>query len=550
MKVTVAQCNFIVADFNYNYEKIKETILKYNDSDLIVFSELCVIGYYPYDLLMYSEVLEAQYDVIKKIKILTKEYATAVVVGVFTEIPNMKKFHNSAIVIDQGKVVFSYHKKLIPSYGIFDERRHFISGSGLPFFKFRGNSIALFICEDIWFDNRQGYVEDPTSVLDGRIIDCVIVINASPSMINKFEQRQVIIKNIVRKSHSPIVYSSQIGGYDEVVYDGSSFIADENGNIVVLAKSFQEDFISMNIKHLPKKSYSSPYRNNYALILDHLILGLQDYLRKCRFAGVVIGSSGGIDSAITLVIATLALGKSNVKAITMPSIFSSGGSIYDSENLCNNLGVKLYYRSISNEFENSCKEFQKSFGTEPKALTKENIQARIRGRIIMEYSNNSNFLMLTTGNKSELATGYTTLYGDMCGALNCIGDLYKHDIYGVCRYINQRYKNIIPENILEKEPSAELSEGQKDSDSLPEYEVLDAMLKLHLEKDLLSKKEINHLKSVISKISIKKQRRIYHLIELNEFKRKQAPQILIIHNRPFGIGRRVPVTSAFQKNFA
>ncbi|MBK2125317.1 NAD+ synthase [Fangia hongkongensis] len=547
MKITIGQCSFVVADFAYNYHKIKEVITNNQDSDLIVFSELCVIGYYPYDLLVYDEVIKAQNEIIEKIKQLSEQYAIAVIIGVASAVDGIKKFHNSALVIDKGEVVFTYHKKLIPSYSIFDEKRHFIAGEGTPFFELQGKRIALFICEDIWFDNHQGYLKNPVLELDHNKVDCVITLNASPSMLGKFAQRESIVKKIAQEVNAPVIYASQVGGYDEIIYDGASFVSDNHGNIVALANSFKEDVVSVDIDNLPQKVHSNPYSSDYALILDQLILGLQDYLRKCRFTGVVIGSSGGIDSALTLAIAALALGKENVKAITMPSVYSSEGSVSDSERLCHNLGIHLYHRPIKEEFEATILAFEKAFGKEPKKLTKENMQARIRGRIVMEYSNDSGLLMLTTGNKSELAVGYATLYGDMCGALNCIGDLYKHDVYALSEYINQIYGELIPREIIDKAPSAELSEGQKDSDSLPDYRHLDAMLKLYLERDLLMPEEVENLERIVSEVDSKEQRRIYRMVELNEFKRKQAPQILIIQRRPFGIGRRMPVTGAFQK---
>ncbi|MFZ9035009.1 MAG: NAD+ synthase [Francisellaceae bacterium] len=547
MKITAVQLNYIVADFEYNFAKIKQAMIKHKDQDLIIFSELNIIGYYPYDLLVYPEIIKQQNAIIERIRHLTHEYKTAVIIGVVRAIDGLKKFHNAALVIDQGQIVFEYHKKLMPSYGIFDESRHFIAGEGQPFFEFRGRKLALFICEDIWFDNHQGYDTNPVATLEHHKLDAVIAINASPSMIGKFKQRLSIAQKINQLAAAPFIYVSQVGGYDEIVYDGSSFISNKEGELVALASSFDEDAVSVDLDRLPKSALGCPFHNSNEWLLKQLMLGLSDYLKKCGFTQVVVGSSGGIDSAVTLAIASLALGAENVSAITMPSVYSSKGSVDDSVKLCENLGVELFTRPIIEDYKLSVDAFETAFGKSPAKLTRENMQARIRGRVVMEYANDDNRLMLTTGNKSELAVGYATLYGDMNGALNCIGDLYKHEVYELAAYINEAYGDLIPQAIIDKAPSAELSEGQKDADSLPDYYYLDAMLKLYIERDLLPEDEIVALEKIVSEVDIVEQKRIYRLVELNEFKRKQAPQILIVHKRPFGIGRRMPVTAHFQK---
>ncbi|WP_440617005.1 NAD+ synthase [Cysteiniphilum sp. 6C5] len=548
MKISVVQLNYTIADFTHNFEKISRAMHEHKAADLIVFSELCISGYYPYDLLTYDEVINRQNQIIDEIKSLTKTLNTTVIIGAATAIEGLKKFHNSALVIAEGQIIHCYHKQLIPSYGVFDETRHFIAGQNKKLdFNFKGQRLAILICEDIWYDNHQGYLTNPIDDLPLNL-DALIVLNASPSMCGKFGQRLQIAKNITRKIKAPVIYSSQVGGYDELIYDGASFACNANSALIALAESFKEGSFSIDLKHLPQAILKAPYQDNpQAFVLQQLICGLKDYVHKCGFKGVVVGSSGGIDSALTLAIATLSLGKDNVKAITMPSVYSTQGSVSDSVELCQNLSVELFTREIKEEFLLTCRNFSKTFGTEPKKLTKENMQARIRGRIVMEYSNDTGLLMLTTGNKSELAVGYATLYGDMCGALNCIGDLYKNDVYALSNYINQTYGQLIPQSIMDKAPSAELSEGQKDSDSLPDYYHLDAMLKLYLERDLLANDEIKRLEQIVSEVNLTEQKRIYRLVELAEFKRKQAPQILCIQRRPFGIGRRMPTTAKFNK---
>ena len=548
MKIVTVQLNYIVANFDYNFNKISQAIYIHSEADLIIFSELCMTGYYPYDLLTYPELIAQQNQMIEKIAALTKLLKCAVIIGAATPISGLKKFYNSALVIFEGKLIYSYHKQLIPSYGVFDETRHFIAGSNEYLsFNFKGKKLAILICEDIWYDNQQGYLKNPVESLPYNL-DALIVLNASPSMFGKFEQRVNITKKIAKLIQAPVIYNSQIGGYDELVYDGASFVCHSNGQLVGLAKSFEEDSLTIDLPLLADQTYVYQYTNPAeAFMLQQLICGLYDYVHKCGFAGVVIGSSGGIDSALSLAIARLALGEGNVKAITMPSTYSSQGSIDDSIELCRNLGIELFTREIKQEFLLTCEQFKKAFGHEAKGLTKENMQARIRGRIVMEYANDSGLLMLTTGNKSELAVGYATLYGDMCGALNCIGDLYKHEVYALSNYINDHYAQLIPQNILDKAPSAELSEGQKDSDSLPDYYYLDAMLKLYLERDLLAEDEIKRLIGIVDQVDISEQNHIYRLVELAEFKRKQAPPILFIQRRPFGIGRRMPVSASFKK---
>ncbi|WP_100551430.1 NAD+ synthase [Caedibacter taeniospiralis] len=548
MKIAAVQLNYIVADFDYNFTQISQAIKTHQEADLIVFSELCIIGYYPYDLLTYPEIIEKQHEIVERIKALSAELNTAVVIGVATPIPGLKKFYNSALVIAHGAVVYTYHKQLIPGYGVFDETRHFISGENAQLsFVLKGKKLAILICEDIWYNNHQGYLKNPVDGLPDSL-DALIVLNASPSILGKFQQRLDIVSRIAKQIQAPIIYSSQVGGYDELVYDGASFVCNTEGALIALAQSFKEGSLSSDLNNLSETMISPPYENKpQELILQQLICGLRDYVHKCGFRGAVVGSSGGIDSALTLAIATLSLGKCNVKAITMPSIYSSKGSIDDSVVLCQNLGIELFTRDINDEFLLTCENFTKAFGREPKKLTQENMQARIRGRIVMEYANDSGLLMLTTGNKSELAVGYATLYGDMCGALNCIGDLYKNDVYALSNYINEKYGELIPQSVIDKAPSAELAEGQKDADSLPDYFYLDAMLKLYLERDLLAESEIKGLQTIVDQVEVSEQKRIYRMVELAEFKRKQAPQILFIQRRPFGIGRRMPTTARFNK---
>ena len=440
----------------------------------------------------------------------------------------------------------TYHKHLLPVYNIFDEARHFEAGQTSPIFEFQGKKFGVLICEDLWAEFEDHYHASPVSYFESEKVEAVFVLNGSPSNIGKFEERQNIVSDLAKKIQAPVVYVNQVGGNDEIVYDGASFVCDGGGAMKHLLPSFEESVQCVDLEALSlKEACNNPYQDVYHLYFEQLKIGLQDYVQKCGFKGIVLGSSGGIDSALTLAIAKYALGAENVVGITMPSVYSSAGSVDDSVKLCENLGVKLFTRPIAEDYQLSCREFEKAFGEQPNKLTQENIQARTRGRIVMEYSNNYGLLALSTGNKSEMSVGYATLYGDMNGALNILGDLYKEDVYALSRYINKRFGEVIPIAIIDKEPSAELSEDQKDSDSLPPYELLDPTLKLYLEGDVLNEQEVKVLEAQSSKLPAEEIARVHRLVDRSEFKRKQAPPIIQIQKRSFGMGRQIPVVKKF-----
>ena len=549
MNVVIAQLNYTVGDFESNYKKIKSEMWKYKSkADLIVFSELCISGYYPFDLLLREDFQLAQEQIIERLKSDTLEFNISILIG--ASVRNLgagKKLYNSALLISEGKIIFTYHKHLLPVYNIYDEARHFERGQKSPIFQFKGKKYAVLICEDIWATYQRLYHDSPEEFILGSKVEAVFILNGSPSNIGKMKDRFQIVCDLSVNLEVPCIYSNQVGGNDEIVYDGSSFITDNKGAVKKLLPKFKECSELVNLKKL---NYLENYRHlnqedHYTIIYNQLILGLKDYVVKSGFKGVVVGSSGGIDSALTLAIAVHALGADNVNAITMPSIYSSVGSINDSIELCRNLGIKLFERGIGEEYVRSCKDFLNVFGKESSKITQENMQARIRGRIIMEYSNHYGVLALSTGNKSEMSVGYATLYGDMNGALNILGDLYKEDVYGLSNYINKVYGKVIPQSILLKEPSAELSEDQKDSDSLPPYDLLDPILKIYIEGDTLSKEELALLSYKIKDIPKQEINRIHTLVNRSEFKRKQACPIIRIQNRSFGLGRQIPVVNRF-----
>ena len=553
MNVAISQLNYTVGDFDTNYKKIKNEIIKYKDkADIIVFSELCLSGYYPFDLLLRDDFKIAQDKVIENLILDSKSMNITIIIGAFTSNTKKgKKLYNSALVISNGNIIFQYNKHLLPVYNIYDEARHFERGQSSPVFELNGKKYGLLICEDIWASYQELYHSAPEDLISNDI-KAIFILNGSPSSIDKIKERHFLVSNLSRKFQVPCFYINQVGGNDDIVYDGSSFLSYGNGDLHYTLSSFEEDSKVFNLSNLTlrddlnKRFRINTTKNIYELIFNQLMIGLRDYVIKSNFSGVVVGSSGGIDSALTIAIAKYALGEKNVTAITMPSHVSSSGSVKDSIQLCKNLGIKLYQREIKEDFKLSCEKFEESFGTLPSSITKENMQARIRGRIIMEYSNHFGVLALSTGNKSEMSVGYATLYGDMNGALNILGDLYKEDVYGLSSYINKHYgQEIIPHNIIIKEPSAELSEDQKDSDSLPPYDILDPILKLYIEGDTLSLDTLKYLENKLKDIPYTEIKRIHILVNKSEFKRKQACPIIRLQNRSFGLGRQVPVINKF-----
>ncbi len=549
MKIVASQCNFTIGDFAGNTAKILNVIEKHEKhSDLIVFSELSLSGYYPMDLIERDGFVEKQNNYLEKIVSASKGMRAAIVVGFIDHNDEVgKPFHNSLAVIKDGSIVFKYHKKLLPTYNIFDEMRHFEPGKLPGVWELDGVKIGFLICEDAWNnESNPEYDHVPFHNLMDSSADIFITINASPSDIKKQQERIKLLSEKATKYGKPIVYVNQVGGNDELIFDGNSFAINNSGDFMQLCDAFTESEQLINFQDneitIAQNTASHFIQSNEQLFYNQIILGLRDYCKKCGFRSVIIGSSGGIDSALTLALAADALGAENVSAITMPSHFSSSGSVDDSIALCNNLGVKLYEIPIKDAFDLAVERFTKAYNEEPSKLTRENIQARIRGQILMEYSNHFGSMLLSTGNKSELSVGYATLYGDMNGGLNLLGDLYKMEVYSLSNYINELHnKEVIPQGIIDKEPSAELSEGQKDTDSLPPYPVLDAILRIYIEHELLSDDEIKEGKKIIADSGFNEVDKIVLMVDRAEYKRRQAPPIIRVHRKSFGIGRRIPI---------
>ncbi|MFA6215585.1 MAG: NAD+ synthase [Patescibacteria group bacterium] len=531
MKIAIAQINTTVGDLVGNTNKVVDCIKKAKKKkvDLVVFPELTITGYPPKDLLLKAKFIN---DNKKKLaKIIEETKNIAVVVGFVDKEKN--KLYNAATFIKNKKLVGIQHKTHLPNYDVFDERRYFTSAKECKIFELGGHKIGISICEDIWVDN--GPVDSQAA--DGANI--IINVSASPFYINKTRIRRELISRRAKSNKVTIIYNNLVGGQDDLVFDGRSYVFNNKGKLIIEGKHFEEDFLIFD----SERRYDRVKVNDDCLkeIFLALVLGIKDYVKKNKFKQVVVGLSGGIDSALVTVLAVHALGKDNVFGVSMPSIISSKGSLDDSKRLAQNLGINYkvipiigiinsYSETLLDEFKN----------TQPN-IAEENIQARVRGNILMALSNKFNYLVLTTGNKSEFAVGYCTLYGDMVGGFAPISDVLKTLIYKLADYINNNYPNtIIPKSIILKEPSAELRVGQKDSDSLPRYEILDQVLKKYIEEGK-NKKEIAHLGidgSIIEEIVYK--------VDHNEFKRQQAALGIKITQKAFGSGRRMPITNLYR----
>lgn len=542
MRITLAQLNYTIGDFKGNYQLIANTIEKFASStDLIVFSELCMSGYYPKDLIYHEGFIETQNEYLDKLVVLTRKLNTAVVIG-YIDSHKMKKgkYHNSLCLISNGTIEYVYHKRLLPVYNIFDEARHFRPGKEKGYFRFKNCNLGFLICEDGWVGlNEYRYECDPVDDLEKSDVDAIICINGSPSNIGKQKDRLNLFSNIAKRCQCPLLFTNQVGGHDDIVFDGASFVVDSTGEHIASLKYFESDAAQITIENKTvTKSSHQPMSviSNVELFYRQTILGLQDYLRKTGYSKVVLGLSGGIDSALTLALSVMAIGADKVSAIAMPSQFSSPSSITDAQTLCDNYGIPLFKSPIDEQFHLALKNFEAAFNVTPNAITTQNIQARIRGRILMEFSNQFGALVLSTGNKSELSVGYTTLYGDMTGGYNLIGDLYKTDVYDLANYINKLHPSKpIPQSIIDKAPSAELAPNQKDTDSLPPYDLLDPILKLYIEGDLLPQNELD-IYHTISKQDQSTVEQIRKMVDKSEFKRRQAAPIVRVQRRAFGHG--------------
>ena len=547
MKIALAQLNYHIGNFKANTEKIIANIerAKKEGVDLIVFSELAVCGYPPYDLLERREFVESCFDAIDEIAKHCTNIAAIVGAPSINFKEKGKKLYNSAYFLQERGVSAIVHKTLLPNYDIFDEYRYFEPNKDFDLIKYKGKRIAITICEDLWdsqpvansFGRDKLYTISPMEKLAPLKHDFVINIAASPFSYNKGEIRRQIVADKSLAYNLPFFYVNQIGANTEIVFDGNSMVVNSRGEMIHELADFKEDFYVADLNEIDNQQpipLAKPEK--IASIYDALILGIRDYFQKIGFKTATLGLSGGIDSAVTVALAAEALGSDNVRVLLLPSQYSSDHSINDAVDLANNLKIEYEIVPIKDVFESVEKAMEPLFAGLPSNLAEENIQARVRGVLLMALSNKFGNILLNTSNKSEAAVGYGTLYGDMCGGLSVLGDVYKTDVFALARYIN-RNAEIIPENSIVKPPSAELRPDQKDSDSLPEYPILDDILFRYIELNQ-SFEEI--LAAGFDEATVQKTVR---LVNMNEYKRFQTPPIIRVSSKAFGIGRRIPLVA-------
>ncbi len=545
MKIALCQINPIIGNIEYNKNKILTEYKKGIEAgvDLVIFPELALCGYSPQDLIEKEEFRQAVINA--TIQIAEQSKDVGLLFGTITEeFDNVGTgVYNSAVLCYDGKIQFVQNKTLLPNYDVFDEVRYFESAKDVHNFKFKGEILGISICEDIWNDadywKQRLYERDPVQRSLDKGATVLVNISASPYHFGRKNERKEMLSVLTKTNNISLAYVSCVGAQTDLIFDGASLCLDNKGELVKSGKSFEEDFFifdtNKNYKPLEIKEKSLG-----EVLLEALILGVKDYASKTDFKKALVGLSGGIDSALVTYIAVKAFGSKNVHVVMMPSEYSSEGSIKDSEKLISNLNITSETISISsvfNEFKNILKP---SFSETKEDVTEENMQARIRGVILMAMSNKFGYLLCTTGNKSEMAVGYATLYGDMNGALGIIADVYKTQVYEISNYIN-RNEEIIPKNIIDKAPSAELRPDQKDEDSLPPYEILDRILQLYLEEY----KEIDEISKIIGDRDLVKK--YLNLVDRNEFKRKQAAPVLRVSKKAFGYGRRFPIVQGWRK---
>jgi NAD+ synthetase len=546
VKIALAQINPTVGDFTGNLEKIVSTSRRAADKGarLTVFSELAICGYPPADLLEKPSFLARCRQAVAELASATHDIPTAVMAGVALPAPPSagKPAVNAAVLIDGGHVVLEQHKRLLPFYDVFDEQRYFSPSGPQQVVEIDGLRLAITICEDAWNDKnfwpRRLYSCDPMEELMRQNPSLHINLSSSPFWHSKRKIRRQMLKAIARRDGVPVLLCNQVGGNDSLIFDGSSLAINARGELIAQAVSFEEDlvvvdpFCAPQIADSPDDETEAAYRA--------LVIGTRDYVRKCGFRKVLIALSGGIDSALVAAIATEALGPENVLGIGMPSPYSSAGSVDDSRQLAANLGIRFELIGISDLFKEYTHALDPLFKGLSPDLTEENIQSRIRGNLLMALSNKFGALVLTTGNKSEMAVGYCTLYGDMVGALAVIGDLVKTRVYAICRWLN-RERVIIPLPIIEKPPSAELRPDQKDTDSLPPYETLDPIIEAYVERY-----ETPEQISEANGFSLDLVKHVVRLVERSEYKRQQAAPVLKVTSKSFGMGRRFPIAVKVQ----
>jgi NAD+ synthase (glutamine-hydrolysing) len=541
MKIALAQINTLIGHFEYNVNKIVAYIqkAKKQGADILVFPELCLCGYPPRDFLEFQPFIKKCTESIEDIR----KYCNDIAVIIGAPSPNTeklgKRLYNSAYFIADNKIQSVIHKSLLPDYDVFDEYRYFEPGKEHHVITYKNKRIALTICEDLWNLNTSFYIKNPMDALITQKPDCIINIAASPFSYDQNQARLDVLFNNAKKYGIPLFYCNHSGSQTELIFDGGSAVVNSQGILVDQMEFFSENIKSYELDTIEdvKKAFQA-VTEKYDLINQALICGIRNYFDKLNFKKAILGLSGGIDSALALVLSVQALGKENVHCLLMPSLYSSEHSVKDAIQLANNVGVTYDIIEISELFHTYCHLLKPYFKELPFDISEENLQSRIRGMLLMAFCNKFSYILINTSNKSELAVGYGTLYGDMAGGLSVIGDLYKIEVYGLSQYIN-RNKEIIPENIIAKEPSAELKPDQKDSDSLPPYPVLDTILFHYIEERKTAEEIIakGFDKSMIIKVM--------RMVNTNEYKRYQAAPVLRVSQKAFGYGRRMPIVANF-----
>ncbi|MDO9577975.1 MAG: NAD+ synthase [Candidatus Cloacimonadales bacterium] len=547
MKITIAQLNPVVGDIEGNLAKIINVLSsnRGKPSDLLVFSELFLVGYPPRDLLERAGFIEKTQKAVQRLVKISAEYPqTGILFGV--PLPTNKKtgqgLYNSALLLYQGKILMSQYKSLLPTYDVFDEARYFETASEIHTVPFKDEILGISICEDAWNDSelsqKKIYPIDPIEVLALQGATILINISASPFHIGKAEIRYNIIRNHAGKHKIPFIFVNQVCANDELIFDGNSMCFNATGELIKKFPAFKEQVqtIDMSLSGIPEVYEPQAVIES---VYEALVLGIRDYMRKCGFSKAVIGLSGGIDSAVTCCLAQAAIGSENILGVSMPSPYSSEGSIEDSRKLAENLSIEFKVIPISTIYSSYLDSLKDHFHGKKPDITEENIQARIRGNILMALSNKYGFLVLSTGNKSELAVGYCTLYGDMSGGLAVISDIPKTMVYELAHYINKN-SGIIPIETIEKPPSAELKPDQKDQDTLPPYDILDRLLHYYIDQDY-SMQDIIDLGFEPETVKW-----VIRAVDRNEYKRRQASPGLKVTTKAFGVGRRMPIAAKYE----
>lgn len=543
MRIALAQLDYHIGNFEGNLAKMLAAVesAKNQGADLICFGELAVCGYPPRDFLEFDDFIRQSQESVDALKAVS--HGIAIVVGAPTRNPVVagKDLYNSAYFLSEGEVIGVQHKALLPTYDIFDEYRYFEPATEFKTVSFKGKKIALSVCEDIWNVGNENplYIISPLDEMVNEGPDFILNLSASPFDYAHAGLRIEIVRANVKRYGIPMFYTNHTGAQTDIIFDGGSIVMSPDGNVFDEMPYFEESLKVYDLDEVLQggKTAEQP-KNKIALIHDALIIGIRDYFRKLGFKKAILGLSGGIDSAITAVLAAKALGAENVRVLLMPSQFSSGHSVDDARQLAENLGIAydiIPIRPMYEAFETALKA---QFEGQPFNVTEENIQARVRGTLLMAMSNKFGNILLNTTNKSEMSVGYGTLYGDMCGGLAVLGDVYKTEIYELAHYLNKDGE-VIPQNSIVKPPSAELRPGQKDSDSLPPYELLDPLLYQYIEcrqgpRELIA---MGFDETLV--------RRVLRMVNINEFKREQAPPVLRVSNKGFGMGRRMPIVGKY-----